>query len=148
MNRHTTTITSLAAMVASIAITSPGASAAGLGSPDARDANAAAQERNAAAAVGRSPDARDANLAARRRLQAASVPRSPDASDLNRFARHPAARLVIVSVPARVTRTRLVSRFDWADAGIGAGVIVALVGLAGAGGIAVRRHAHHLPQAH
>jgi|tagenome__1003787_1003787.scaffolds.fasta_scaffold20973535_1 hypothetical protein len=146
MNRHTT-ISTAAAAFAALAVAAPGASAYIVASPDARDANLSAQRAQGPVIV-QAPDARDANLAAQRGHSIGSVPRSPDAADLNRFAREPQSRPVVVQVPGETTQARAVSSFDWGDAGIAAGVTLALMALAGAAVVVTRRHTHHFPHAH
>jgi hypothetical protein len=84
------------------------------------------------------PDARDANAVAQQRIADAAVPRSPDAADLNRYARLHESRPAVVTVPAPAA-AKAADGFDLGDAGIGAGAAVMLAGLAAGAAVAARR---------
>ena len=89
------------------------------------------------------PDARDANAAAQQRIADAAVPRSPDAADLDRYARLHESRPVVVTVPSAPAAARKAGdSFDLGDAGIGAGAAVVLAGLA----LAAAGARRHVPQ--
>ena len=90
-----------------------------------------------ASAIAQSPDARDANLAAQReQAQVDNVDlRSPDARDAARGVGIPDVE-VIAPQPLKSSS----GGFDWADAGIGAGALVAIALLALGAGVGVQHH--------
>jgi hypothetical protein len=83
----------------------------------------------------RSPDAKDAALAAR--ASRIIDLRSPDTRDLSRTAGHAAS---LPETPARIVNITADGGFDWGDAGIGAGGIVALMLIGLGGAFAVSHH--------
>jgi hypothetical protein len=156
------------ALFAGLALGPSAAAALGPQSPDARDANAAAQRQRSSVADPQSPDARDANAAAQRQRSSVSVadPQSPDARDANAAAkrqrssvsvadpRSPDARDAArgvgvggfpISAPTESSRG-----FDWGDAGIGAAgmLVVALLGLGAVVAVQHRRRTPAAPLAH
>ena len=151
-----TQLITTAAVVAACAVP---ATAAGQGqdlrSPDARDAAAAGgymYSSDAASAEARvqghapattqvaqdlrSPDARDARTEPV--TQVAQDLRSPDARDAGRL---PAQ----VATPVVEVRDAAGSGFDWGDAGIGAGSVLALVLIGAGASVAVSHRRHHGP---
>jgi hypothetical protein len=83
----------------------------------------------------RSPDAQDAALPAR--LSASIDLRSPDARDSARAVGHASS---IPATPPRGVNATADGGFDWGDAGIGAGGIVALMLIGLGGAFAVSHH--------
>jgi hypothetical protein len=137
MRRQVTTIITVAGLALGPATVSAGA-------VPARDPAAAVVAAKAAqvpirvTAGQQSPDARDANLAAQQSAVTSSIadPRSPDARDAGTGVRVPDVTVTPVAV------TSADRGFGWGDAGIGAGVIlaIALLGLGLAAGAQHRRH--------
>lgn len=112
----------LTVAVAAAAVAAPAAQAGqDLRSPDTRDAGASVTYRDL-----RAPDTRDAAVVVRQDM------RSPDARDAGLPVRHGGPR----PVPAAAGRS---GGFDWGDAGVGAGVIAALVLLGLTGTAAAHR---------
>ena len=156
MRRHTLTIITVLGLA-----TGPSAQFTGtaLGqSPDARDANLAANQTVDL----RSPDARDSGRVVV--VQPQSSPtvdlRSPDARDAVRFASQPQTRTRVdlrspdtrdvannvrfVSVPPPVVVSNPSSGgFEWGDAGIGAGGAALIALLAFGAGIGIQHHRRH-----
>jgi len=127
MSRKTRRLSSpLVLALAAGAIAAPGASASGdLRSPDARDAARAATPVRSDL---RSPDARDSAPAPERSSPTVDL-RSPDARDSS----------VARSLREEVVHVVKPGGFDWGDAGIGAGGILAILGLGLGVGAAHRR---------
>jgi hypothetical protein len=94
-----------------------------------------------------SPDARDANRVATTAQETGShTVYSPDARDANE-GRTPFV-VVVDGAATKPSSESSSSRFEWSDAGIGGGVVLALA-LGGAGtALSVRRHHRHAPLAH
>jgi hypothetical protein len=104
-----------------------------LRSPDARDAVSAGQQRNAVSNDLRSPDARDAGSAGQQRNAVSNDLRSPDAQDAAGN-----TSLASYAVPT-VVKVHPSNGFDWDDAGIGAGGMLAAIVIAGGATLLVIR---------
>lgn len=122
------TLVLIAATSALALISIPAAFAAGGPNPDTRDAARSAQAVNDPAFSGPSPDARDAAIFAPQSSPTRTDLRSPDTRDV-------ANGVAFGSAPqVQVISGRRVAGFQWGDAGIGAGTVMAFVVL-GAGGL-------------
>src|SRR4051794_10027131 len=117
MHRTRTIITTTAILALGIA---PGAFADGPQSPDARDANLAAQQQASRNVDLRSPDTRDAALSSTVALHRADL-RSPDTRDVAN-----GVRFTTVPAPQVVTH-EADSGFEWGDAAIGGGGVLFVV---------------------
>src|SRR4051794_11702561 len=120
MHRTRTIITTTAILALGVA---PGAFAAEPQSPDARDANLAAQQAGRGVDL-RSPDTRDAALSSSVAAHRADL-RSPDTRDVAdgvRFTRVPAAQVVAHEADGG---------FGWGDAAIGGGGVLFVVAALG-----------------
>jgi hypothetical protein len=104
-----------------------------LRSPDAQDAVSVAQQPRTVSTDLRSPDARDAVSLAQQPRTVSSDLRSPDAEDAGSN-----TALQSYATP-NVVKVSSSNGFDWGDAGIGAGGMLAVVAIAVGGSLVITR---------
>ena len=134
MNRHVNLKPfAVAGVLGACAFAVPSASAMqDLASPDARDARPVAQHQIVSTDL-RSPDAQDAVSVAQQPRTVSSDLRSPDAEDAGgNTALQSYATPTVVHVSSS-------NGFDWGDAGIGAGGMLAVVAIAVGGSLVITR---------
>ena len=134
MNRHVILKPlAVAGVLGASAFAVPTASALqDLASPDARDSRPVAQHQIVSTDL-RSPDAQDARSVAQQPRTVSSDLRSPDAQDAR-------GNTTLRSYPTpTVVEVSSSNGFDWGDAGIGAGGMLAVVAIAVGGSLVVTR---------
>jgi hypothetical protein len=135
MNRHVVVKPlAIAGVLGACAFAVPTASALqDLRSPDARDAVPVGQQSQTVSSDLRSPDARDAVPVGQQPQTVSSDLRSPDAQDAS-------GNTSLRSYPTpTVVKVHASNGFDWDDAGIGAGGMLAAIVIAGGATLLVTR---------